>query len=572
MKTKTLKLSIGTIFLAGLIGCGGGSGGDSNTPPTTTNPPTTEDNSSKIKVEQDRLLESGVALPSLYGEDIPAPTKPMDINETIHIPDGLTFHSGIDIHDISIITVDMTEFLIITHQDFKDALEPLKAHKEKMGIPTKIVTWQELVEKFDGVDNPEKIKKGIASYINNLKYVMLVGDADKFPTRYCRCYDNVNWGDGWAPIDLYYADIFDENKKFATWDSNNNGKFCETVSAMSNPDGTYMNRDRILKSGLDVVVGRLPASNAEEVTNYVNKVISYEDGRYHSWHYTDLMLVPGNDKKQDSYPYSSNLKDSVSYQILQQSVNSNGERNIIKMYHNLDRDKIIDSINQGVGFVNYAGHGASTFWYFDKTSNNSNPYFGKYAIDSLQNEDKYPIVFSVACDTGKYNYDKVYETKDGSTFDLDKNCPYKPKEGIQGCLPAPKADPNAKYAPEPSTIQTSDYLDSMAEEFLVKNPNSGAIAFIGSTGATQTPAQAMDRYFSSIYADSIYDNSKNPTIGRLGDVWLMTLDMFKNNNVNLDEKVSKDWKKEMNFAHLLKYHLFGDPSLLLPHNYDTLIK
>jgi len=571
MKTKALKLSIITSILVGLIGCGGGSGSEDTN--NSNSVASTDTNISAIKIKQDRLLSDGVVLSTPYGEDTPAPNIPMDLN----IPDGLTWHSSFDVDDISIgnstldnnFTVDMTEFLIITHEDFKDALEPLKKHKEEMGLPTKIVTWQELVEQFDGVDNPEKIKRGIASYINSLKYVMLVGDVDKFPVRYCKIHDNVNWGDGWEASDLYYANIFDNNKKFDTWDSNHNGEFCEVVT-MNNPDGTYMNRDRI-NANLDVVVGRLPASTSEEVTNYVNKVISYEDGLYHSWDYTNLMLVPGNDKDEDSYPYSSNLKDSVSYQILQESVKSNGERNIIKMYHNLDKDKIIDTINQGVGFVNYAGHGAPTSWYLDKTPNNQK-YFGANAIDSLDNEDKYPIVFSVACSTGRYIYNKVYQAKDGSTFDLDKNCPYKPQQGMQGCLPSPKAGPNAKYAPEPNDIQPHDYLDSMAEEFLVKKPNSGAIAFIGSVAATQTPAQALDKYFSTLYAKSIYDNNPKSGIGRLGDIWHETIYMFKTNNVNLDTKVSKDWKNSMNFAHLLKYHLFGDPSLLLPHNYSALIK
>jgi len=564
MKTKMLELSIITSILIGFIGCGGGSGGGDTTNPNIVS--STDTNISTIKSKQDRLLSDGVVLSTPYGEDTPSPNIPIKFN----IPNGLTLYNGLGASAIdNNFTINETEFLIITHEDFKNALEPLKEHKEQMGLPTKIVTWQELVEKFDGVDNPEKIKRGIESYIDShLKYVMLVGDVDKFPVRYCKIHDDVNWGDSWEASDLYYANIYDNNGKFDTWDSNHNGEFCERVT-MNNPDGTYMNRDRI-NANLNVVVGRLPASTSEEVTNYVNKVISYEDGLHHSWHYNNLMLVPGNDDNGDSYKYSSNLKNIVSSQILQEASNSNAQYNIIKMYHNLDKDKIVDTINQGVGFINYAGHGAPTFWYLDKTPNNQK-YFGANAINSLDNEDKYPIVFSVACSTGRYIYDKVYQTKDGSTFNLDKDCPYKPQQGIQGCLPAPKADPNAKYAPEPNDIQPNDYLESMAEEFLVKKPNSGAIAFIGSVAATQTPAQTLDRYFSAFYAKSIYNNPKSDT-KRLGDIWHETIYMFKTNNVNLDAKVSRDWKNSMNFAHLIKYHLFGDPSLLLPHDYTALVR
>ncbi len=31
----------------------------------------------------------------------------------------------------------------------------------------------------------------------------------------------------------------------------------------------------------------------------------------------------------------------------------------------------------------------------------------------------------------------------------------------------------------------------------------------------------------------------------------------------MDKKESSDWRDTIPFAHLLKYHLFGDPSLIL---------
>ncbi len=83
-----------------------------------------------------------------------------------------------------------------------------------------------------GVDAPERIKKAIASFrqTNGVQYVMLVGDSDRFPVRYCRMYDATHWGHGYAPSDLYYADLFDGGSNFDDWDGDGDGVFCEIKS------------------------------------------------------------------------------------------------------------------------------------------------------------------------------------------------------------------------------------------------------------------------------------------------------------------------------------------------------
>jgi len=52
-------------------------------------------------------------------------------------------------------------FLIIAPDEFMAALDPLVAHKNATGMPTLAVTIRQLTTHFPGIDDPEKIKRGI---------------------------------------------------------------------------------------------------------------------------------------------------------------------------------------------------------------------------------------------------------------------------------------------------------------------------------------------------------------------------------------------------------------------------
>jgi Peptidase family C25 len=52
-------------------------------------------------------------------------------------------------------------FLIIAPDEFMPAIEPLVAHKNSTGMPTLAVSIAQLTSRFPGVDDPEKIKRGI---------------------------------------------------------------------------------------------------------------------------------------------------------------------------------------------------------------------------------------------------------------------------------------------------------------------------------------------------------------------------------------------------------------------------
>lgn len=461
----------------------------------------------------------------------------------------------VDIHQIYDFITPF-DLLIIADEQFVDALKPLKEHKDATDIPTRIYSWQELVQKFhsQGRDDPERIKKAIAAFRKGcgIKYVMLVGDADRLPVRYCKGYDSKYWGDGYYPSDLYYADLFKSGgTEFDDWDGNGNGIFCETQGAGWTPGSTLssINLDN-LDLYPDVAVGRIPASTVAEVTTYVNKVSTYEFAAYKAdWSTKALLLVPGyqaDDGKYYDYPGSWQAKEVVATTLTSAGITStklydsriqgltagisNGEPTALN---------IKNFINGGMGFVNFLGHGAPNTW-------------GPYSIGdlaALANSDKLPVVFAGACSTAQFHFGNTFTDINGNVFNRLTQCPV--YNGEHRCWPA---NPTAAHSPEPASVQPATYdSDSMAEEFLVKR-NTGAVAYIGAYTGTQGGSQPLDKYLFEGYRYMMHP-------AKLGYMWNYALRRYIANNFHIDFSTDCDWCPSAMWSHVQKYMLFGDPSL-----------
>ena len=122
--------------------------------------------------------------------------------------------------------------LIICPEKFSDELSDLAIHKNNRGFITKIVTLDDIYNgnyfPVVGRDNVEKIKYFIKNAVENwyTSNVLIVGSSSEFPAR----ETHVNVWDYDHEIfvsDLYYADIYDEDYNFCSWDSNNNDIFGE---------------------------------------------------------------------------------------------------------------------------------------------------------------------------------------------------------------------------------------------------------------------------------------------------------------------------------------------------------
>ena len=91
------------------------------------------------------------------------------------------------------------------------------------------------------------------------------------PVRYSRVVppDEQEYPEQSFISDLYFADIFDGEGNFSSWDSNNDNVFSQW-------NGTFREEMDLYP---DVYLGRLPCRNNKEVKIMVRKIINYEKDR-----------------------------------------------------------------------------------------------------------------------------------------------------------------------------------------------------------------------------------------------------------------------------------------------------
>jgi Peptidase family C25/PAN domain len=495
----------------------------------------------------------GLALPyhpdNLYGiENIWTLQHPEDINKGNNLNLGLKgFYKGAAFKTDPTLLAKMcgNELLVIAHEDFLGALAPLKKHKDATGIQTHIESWQSLVRRFNGSDSPEKIKKGIADYKKKygIRWVMLVGDSDRFPVRYVS--RDVPLAQGYQASDLYYADLYKSNSNFDNWDGNGNDIYAQvlTTSKINNIDKVDWHPD--------VAVARVPTSTVIEVNNYVQKIISYELNAFNSPWFKRALLATGCDDCGDAVGISDYI-----------ATNYLSGFNIIKHYHTktwqpyypkhapkgstpafitsmMDKraKPMTDYINQGVGFINYYGHGSRDdfSWVYDSRH-----------LNDLTNANKLPLIFSRACSTGEFApYPPLNDYYDVNNAFHIGHWP-----AVGEIVPKPKS-----VQPGYGAVHNCD-IEARPEDWLVYR-NTGAIAFIGCAG-TANPGHAdqMNKDFFKAYKLGYKT---------FGDLWVYMIQRYLDGYGYFDKQGNilgkNEWENKAIWNVLVRFHAFGDPSL-----------
>ncbi|MEM0466767.1 MAG: C25 family cysteine peptidase [Candidatus Thermoplasmatota archaeon] len=294
-------------------------------------------------------------------------------------------------------TSSIYELLIIAPREFLPVLQPLICHKQRMGIPTRLVILDEIYHQmyWHGRDQAEKIKYYIKTAIEEwgIKYVLLVGDFRHIPVRYCYNADvNHGFHEPCFISELYYADIYDAAGNFSSWDSNHNGVYGEWFgdTAEDQPIDLYP----------DVAVGRLACRNSIEVTVMVHKIKTYETTTYNQSWFNTIVVVAG-----DTYPESLNPNWT----------GNEGEENTLLVLENMSgftpvklwtsdgtfsgsRD-VIRSINQGCGFLYFEGH-ANPYYWSTHPPNDADTWIDGLSVLSmslLRNRNMMPICIVGGC-------------------------------------------------------------------------------------------------------------------------------------------------------------------------------
>ena len=248
--------------------------------------------------------------------------------------------------------VETGELLIICHDAFMSAMQPYVNWKKQIGRPTTMV----------GTSTAGTSNTAIKAYIqsqydanNNLTHVLLVGDVAQIPGN---SYSAGSYG----------------------------GKSDNMYGQVAGND--YYN---------DIIVGRFSAETEAHVTTQVNKVIHYERDIDAS----DTWLTFGDGLGNNDGPGHFGEKDWQHIENIRTDLLAYNYTTVYQDYpgvsgYSSNATILSQHINDGVSIINYCNHGSETSWALNNYSNSH--------VNALTNVNKLPIVWSVACLNGKYDY------------------------------------------------------------------------------------------------------------------------------------------------------------------------
>ena len=282
-----------------------------------------------------------------------------------------------------------------------------------------------------------------------------------------------------------------------------------------------------------VAVGRLPAASVDQVKLYIDKIETYEKGAYRAdWSKAAVFIAT-----KDWVPNACFTAES----IMSGSLIPNGYA-ITRLYQPgnpcmttvIPLSSIISAkLDQGVGFINYLGHGGDTSWEIPSG------WFEAKDLAGLTQTGHLPIVFSAGCDTARYTPIAPYDS-------------YTDVQGVFHTGTSTTETILTVKSPQPAPLQeVGKPQDSLAEQMLLES-QTGAVAYIGSATTTQYPSYEMDKLF--------YESLNHGAV-TLGDMWSYMVTRYYQLHPMPDKIDKPDWYVVSIFQQPWKFHLFGDPSL-----------
>ena len=324
------------------------------------------------------------------------------------------------------------DLVIIAPSEFSSSLETLINHKNDMGVNTILKTTDEIYDEYTGVDKPEQIKYFIKDALEtwNMSYVLLVGGLKSYifgkskddvnqgtedwhvPVRYTNLRDSGGLYDPGFVSDLYYADIYDSEGNFSSWDSDDDGVFAK----WDNTPG----KD-VIDFYPDVIVGRLACRNKFEIKIMTNKIVKYEQSPADpSWY--NKMIVLGGDSHDDSGT------DYLEGELVVEKVLTTymDEFDGVRLYasyresdpdHTPTPENIIREISAGAGHILFDGHASPASWTTHWPGEFSGPesWTGGikiYKFPQFKNGDKLPVVVVGGCHNSQFNLTVLATIKD----------------------------------------------------------------------------------------------------------------------------------------------------------------
>jgi hypothetical protein len=427
--------------------------------------------------------------------------------------------------------------LIVAPKQFAKELEPFVEHKRKE-LAVEQAALETVLADYQGVDDPEKLKHFLyqAWHERHARYVLLVGDSEVMPVRYM-VLDRVTpaaFDYSFYPSDLYYADVAKEDGSFDDWNAKKDdfhAQYFGEVRGEKNKEDP-INYDQIHYRP-ELAVGRWPVKSPEEVRTIVAKTIRFENR---------VAVQPAQDTRAALVCNSGwiDVRGAMDKQIeslpkgwkFEKRYYSDPGKDAATPAPN--REEVLKLLNSGVDLMLHAGHGRGDCW-------EQSLFLAD--LPKIQNADRLPVLMSIGCDTARFTTLPPYE-------------PYLDVNGVEhkGTYVGEKFD-----APPPMSAcyAKGKYNPvGLGKQLVIAGPN-GAIAYIGCNTGGQPCGLSLMNGFTQAWG-------KNPS-ARLGDCWRDAVSYYYEREHLETIKPTPNWYPASIFFQSMKFMVYGDPSLKLPH-------
>ena len=267
---------------------------------------------------------------------------------------------------------NQADYVIITHPDFRESLEPLIVWRESKGLKVKVATIEQVYDEFNyGLADPTAIRDFLRYAHGHWarpapRYVLLVGDAS---------YD-------------YRDNLQAPHKNLLPTYLVQTHFVGETAS-----DNWFVDFDG--DSLPEMAIGRLPVKSAAEARIVVDKIIGYErDPTPGEWRRRVLFVA---DDDQPDF-------EATSDDLIESSLPPDYQATRIYLSAFADPEestaRIIAEFNRGVAIVNYVGHAALNVWAKEGI-------FSSEDIAALRNGSRLPFVVTMTCLDGYFHHPQV---------------------------------------------------------------------------------------------------------------------------------------------------------------------
>ncbi|MBI5652672.1 MAG: hypothetical protein HZC40_19840 [Chloroflexi bacterium] len=276
------------------------------------------------------------------------------------------------------------DYIIITHANFVNALQPLVKFRGERGLKVSVATIDAVYDEFgNGIESPYALREFLKWTQTQWakpapRFALLVGKAS---------YDFRDYQNG-------------ANKNLVPT------FLVETLHlTQAASDNWFVSFDE--KTGLPALaIGRIPAKTPEQVTRVVEKIIAYEKAQPAEWH--RRAIFSADDKDADFVVMANELVEKLPRDFKPTKIYLADRKGDVKA----TRPEIIARWNEGAGMLSYIGHGSIDTWA-------AGPLFSAENLKEIKNADRLPVLITPTCLDGYFYHPQKDSLTEEALFKTD---------------------------------------------------------------------------------------------------------------------------------------------------------